>query len=39
VKRVRPFSRKTAWLDCCRRHNRGRYDERFRFVKVNDPRK
>jgi len=39
VKRVRPFNRKTACLDCCRRHNRGRYDERFRFVKVSDSRK
>ncbi len=34
VKRVRPFHRKTACLDCCRRHNRGGYDERFRFVKI-----
>jgi predicted SprT family Zn-dependent metalloprotease len=34
VKRVRPFNRRTACLDCCRRHNRGRYDERFRFVKL-----
>jgi SprT protein len=39
VKRVRPFKRNTACLDCCRRHNRGRYDERFRFLKVNDSRK
>jgi predicted SprT family Zn-dependent metalloprotease len=39
VKRVRPFGRKTACLDCCRRHNRGRYDERFRFVKVSGPAK
>ncbi len=37
VKRVRPFGRKTACLNCCRRHNRGRYDERFRFVKVSTP--
>jgi predicted SprT family Zn-dependent metalloprotease len=33
VRRVRPFRRKTACLDCCRRHNGGRYDDRFRFVK------
>lgn len=33
VRRVRPFRRATACLACCRRHNRGRYDERFRFVK------
>jgi predicted SprT family Zn-dependent metalloprotease len=38
LKRVRPFQRKTACLDCCRRHNRGRYDERFRFLKVGTPR-
>jgi predicted SprT family Zn-dependent metalloprotease len=37
VKRVRPFGRKTACLDCCRRHNRGRYDERFRFLKIPGP--
>jgi predicted SprT family Zn-dependent metalloprotease len=35
--RVRPFARKTACLDCCRRHNRGRYDDRYRFVKVPAP--
>jgi predicted SprT family Zn-dependent metalloprotease len=34
IRRVQPFRRKTACLDCCRRHSRGRYDERFRFVKV-----
>jgi predicted SprT family Zn-dependent metalloprotease len=34
VHRVRPFRGKAACLNCCRRHNRGRYDERFRFVKV-----
>jgi len=34
VKRVRPFRRKTACLDCCRQHNRGRYDDRFRFLKI-----
>jgi len=34
VRRVRPFRRKTACLECCRRHNRGRYDERFRFLKI-----
>lgn len=32
--RVRPMRRKFACLACCRAHNRGRYDERFRFVKV-----
>lgn len=39
VKRVRPFKRKTACLDCCRQHNGGRYDERFRFLKVPAPAK
>ena len=34
LNRVRPLSRKTACLACCRRHNRGQYDDRFRFVKV-----
>jgi SprT protein len=38
LRRVRPFGRKTACLDCCRRHNRGRYDDRFRFVKMGAPR-
>ena len=32
--RARPMRRKFACLSCCRAHNRGRYDERFRFVKV-----
>ena len=32
--RVRPMRRKFACLSCCRAHNRGRYDERFRFVKI-----
>lgn len=37
IRRVRPFGRKTACLDCCRRHNRGRYDDRFRFVRIPVP--
>jgi SprT protein len=32
--RTRPFRRPSACLACCRRHNRGRYDERFRLEKV-----
>jgi predicted SprT family Zn-dependent metalloprotease len=32
--RVRPLRRKSACLACCRRHNRGSYDERFRFQKI-----
>jgi predicted SprT family Zn-dependent metalloprotease len=39
VERVRPFRRKTACLDCCRRHNNGRYDERFCFLKLATTRK
>ena len=34
IRRVRPFGRKTACLACCRRHNRGRYHDRFRFMKI-----
>ena len=34
LKRVRPLRRKSACLVCCRTHSRGRYDERFRFVKL-----
>jgi SprT protein len=34
VERVRPFSRETACLDCCRKYNRGRYDIRFRFIRI-----
>jgi SprT protein len=33
IRRVRAFRGKTACLACCRRHNRGQYDDRFRFVK------
>ncbi len=34
VLRVRPFRRAMACLKCCREHNRGRYDEKYRFVKI-----
>ncbi len=34
VARVIPFKTACACLPCCRAHNRGRYDPRFRFVKV-----
>ena len=37
IARVRPIRRKSACLTCCRAHNRGRYDERFRFVKLPGP--
>jgi predicted SprT family Zn-dependent metalloprotease len=32
--RVRPFRRAVACLECCRAHAHGRFDERFRLVKV-----
>jgi predicted SprT family Zn-dependent metalloprotease len=32
--RVRPFRRAVACLECCRVHANGRYDERFRLIKV-----
>lgn len=35
--RVRPLKRRVACLKCCRKHNGGRYDERFRFVQVPAP--
>ncbi len=35
--RVRPLRRKSACLKCCRRHNSGRYHERFRFRPVEAP--
>lgn len=35
--RVRPVKRRVACLKCCRRHNGGRYDDRFRFVQVPPP--
>jgi predicted SprT family Zn-dependent metalloprotease len=34
--RVRPFRRAVACLECCRAFSRGRYDERFRLVKMRD---
>jgi predicted SprT family Zn-dependent metalloprotease len=34
LRRVRPLRARSACLDCCRSHNGGRYDERFRFTKV-----
>ncbi len=33
LERVRPLRTRAACLDCCRRHNSGRYDERFRLVR------
>jgi len=34
VGRVRPLRRDSACVQCCRTHSRGRYDARFRFVRV-----
>jgi predicted SprT family Zn-dependent metalloprotease len=34
VARVKPLRRDSACLACCRAHNRGRYDARFRFIKL-----
>lgn len=35
--RVRPLKRRVACLKCCRRHNGGQYEERFRFVQIPPP--
>ncbi len=35
--RVKPLRRDSACLRCCRKLNRGHYDERFRFVKCVEP--
>jgi len=35
IGRVRPLRRKSACLACCRRHNGGHYDARFRFDKFS----
>ena len=34
IRRVRPYRRRVACLACCRSHNRGHYDERFRLQKI-----
>lgn len=34
LKRVRALERRSACFDCCQKHNRGRYDERYRYVRV-----
>jgi SprT protein len=35
--RVRPVRNRVACLKCCRKHNSGRYHERFRFVPTDPP--
>ena len=37
LRRVRPLRGKSACLACCRRHNAGRYADRFRFAKIPPP--
>ena len=37
LQRVRPLRRNSACVQCCRAHNRGRYDARFRFVRTAEP--
>jgi SprT protein len=34
IRRTPPMRKKAACLACCRMHTRGRYDERFRFVRI-----
>lgn len=34
IRRVRPFRRRIACLACCRKHNHGRYAEKFRLQKL-----
>ena len=36
IARVRQIRRKSACLACCRAHNRGQYDDRFRLVKLRN---
>ena len=36
LRRVRPLRPRCACLACCRAHNHGLYDERFRFVKLRN---
>lgn len=35
--RVRPLRRRVACVKCCRKYNRGAYDERFRFHPIQPP--
>jgi SprT protein len=37
VDRVKPLRRDSACLQCCRAHNGGRYDARFRFIRLKPP--
>ncbi len=37
IQRVRKFRRLSACIECCNKHNGGKYDHRFRFVLVEKP--
>ena len=37
IGRVKPLARGSACIRCCRTHNRGRYDARFRFERIGPP--
>jgi len=37
IGRVRALARGSACIRCCREHNRGRYDVRFRFERISPP--
>jgi predicted SprT family Zn-dependent metalloprotease len=37
LRRTRPIRGKAACAACCRRHNRGRYDDRFRLARLAQP--
>ncbi len=37
IARVQPLRRGSACLRCCRAHNRGHYDARFRFERIDPP--
>lgn len=37
IYRVRKFRRATACLNCCNQHNRGVFDERFKFALLKNP--
>ena len=34
LKRVRPLGRRSACFDCCQKHNHGRYDDRYRYLRI-----
>ncbi len=35
LKRVKPLHRRSACYECCKAHNGGAYDERFRYVRIH----